>query len=42
MFTDQLNYILVNYFVKSKTSKNNINRFLFNVLIVLFIKKLSY
>lgn len=42
LFNNQLDYVLANYFVESKTIKSNIIKFLFNPLIVLLIKKLSY
>ena len=41
-FHDQLNYRLAKYFVKSKTTKSNVNKFLFEPLIVPFTKKLFY
>lgn len=42
LFNDQLNYVLANYFTKFETIKSNVNRFLSDLLMVLFIKKLSY
>ena len=42
LFTDLLDYILANYFAKSETTKNNIDRFLSNPLMALLTKKLSY
>lgn len=41
-FNDQLNYVLAYYFAELKTTKNNINKFLTNLLIVFFTKNLSY
>lgn len=41
-FNNQLNYAPANYFAESKIKNNNVNKFLFNLLIALFIKKLSY
>lgn len=42
LFNNQLNYVLANYFAKSETRKDNINRFLSDLLMVLLIKKLFY
>lgn len=41
-FKNQLDYTLINYFAESETIKDNIDRFLSNLLMVLLIKKLSY
>lgn len=42
LFNDQLDYVLAHCFIESEIIKDNINRFLSNLLITLFIKKLSY
>ena len=42
LFNDQLDYILVNYFVESKTTKGNIDRFISIPLIALLTQKLCY
>lgn len=42
LFKDWLNYTLAHYFAKLETTKSNINKFLFDLLIAPFIKKLSY
>lgn len=42
LFNDKLNYILAYYFIKLKIIKDNINKFLINLLIALFTKKLFY
>lgn len=41
-FNDQLNYTLFYYFIKSKNTKSNINKFLTNPYMAPFIKKLFY
>lgn len=41
-FNDQLDYALTNNFAESKTTKANINRFLFNSLMSPLFEKLSY
>ncbi len=41
-FNDQLNYGLAHYFVKSKTTKGNVNKFTTDALMALFTEKLSY
>ena len=41
-FNDQLNYASTHYFAESKTTKGNVNRFPFNLLIAPLTKKLSY
>lgn len=33
LFNDQLDYILANYFTESEITKNNVDRFLFDLLI---------
>lgn len=42
LFNNRLDYVLAYYFAKSETIKCNMNRFLSNSLIALFIKKLFY
>lgn len=42
LFNNKLNNAFINYFVKFKTTKGNINKFLSNLLRILFTKKLSY
>ena len=39
---NQLDYGLAHYFAESKTIKGNVNKFLTNLLISLFTKKISY
>ena len=41
-FNDQLDYALVYYFAESETIKDNVNRFLSNLLRTPLIEKLSY
>ena len=41
-FHDQLNYKLVKHFVESKTTKSNVNKFLFEPLIAPLTEKLPY
>ncbi len=41
-FHDQLDYGQTKYFAESKTTKSNIDKFLFDLLIALLTKKLSY
>lgn len=41
-FNNQLDYIFANYFLEFKTTKDNIDKFLSNLLIVPLIKELSY
>lgn len=41
-FKNQLDYALAYYFVKLKTTKSNLNKFLFDPLMTPFTKKLSY
>ena len=40
LFNNQLHYVLVNYFIKSKATKRNIAKFLSNLLMKPIIKKL--
>lgn len=42
LFNNQLDYILVYFFIKSEITKYNINWFLINLLIKLITKKLFY
>ena len=42
LFYNLLDYALAYYFVKSKIIKNNIDKFLFELLMTLFTKKLFY
>lgn len=42
LFNNQLNYALANCFAESKITKNNVDRFSSNLLIVLLTEKLSY
>ena len=41
-FDNQLDYALANYFVESKTTKSNVDRFLSNPLMIPLTEKLSY
>ncbi len=41
-FNNQLEYALVTYFAKSETMKDNIGKFLSNLLMALLTKILSY
>lgn len=41
-FNDQLDYAFAQYFVESDTINGNINKFLTNLLMAPFTKKLSY
>lgn len=41
-FNNQLDYVLVDYFVELETTRDNINKFLSNLLIKFITKKLSY
>ncbi len=41
-FNDQLDYALADYFAESETTKHNVDKFLFNLLIKPITKKLSY
>lgn len=42
LFNDQLDYTLANHFAKFKVMKDNVNRFLSNLLMFLLIEKLFY
>lgn len=42
LFNDKLDYVLVNHFAESETTKNNVDRYLPDPLIALLTKKLSY
>lgn len=42
LFNDQFDYALANYFAKSEITKDNINKFSTNLLIIPLTKKLSY
>lgn len=42
LFYDQLDYKLAYYFIKSEIIKNNIDRFLFDLLMAPLIEKQSY
>lgn len=42
LFNNQLDYTLANNFTESEITKSNVDRFLFNLLMVLFTEKLSY
>ena len=41
-FNDQLDHGLAHYFADSETIKGNVNKFLTDVLMISFFKKLSY
>ena len=41
-FNNQLDYALATYFAESKTTKGNVDKFLFNLLMASLTKKLSY
>lgn len=42
LFNNQLDYVLAHYFAKFKTIKGNVNKILFDLLIVLLMQKLFY
>ena len=42
LFNDKLDYALAHYFAESETTKNNVNKFLSDLLMTSFTKKLSY
>lgn len=42
LFKDQLDYALAHYFAKLETTKGNINKFLFDLLMAPLTEKLSY
>lgn len=42
LFNDQLDYLLAHYFVKSESTKGNVDKFLSNLFIAPLIEKLSY
>ena len=42
LFYNQLDYVLAHYFTESETTKGNVDKFLFNLLMVLLTGKLSY
>ena len=42
LFNDRLDYALAHYFANFETTKSNINRFLFDLLMALLTKKLSH
>ena len=42
LFNNQLDYTLATYFVESETTKSNVDRFLFDLLMALLTEKLSY
>ena len=42
LFNDQLEYTLAHYFAESETTKDNVDRFLSNLLIAPLIEKLFY
>ena len=42
LFNDQLDYTLAHYFAESKTTKGNLSKFLFDLLMTSLTKKLSY
>ena len=42
LFYNQLDYALAHYFAESEITKNNVDKFLSNLLIVLFTEKLFY